>query len=64
MKFRVENMTCGGCARSVTATLKDLDENAVVEIDVESKWVEIKSNLTQEQVTQALTEDGFPPIFA
>ncbi len=31
MKFRIENMTCGGCARSVTATIKDLDENASCE---------------------------------
>lgn len=63
MKFCVENMTCGGCARSVTATLKNLDADALVQIDVESKWVDLQTRLTVEQVREALTEDGFPPIF-
>lgn len=64
MKFRVENMTCGGCARSVTATLKQLDPQATVNIDVETKWVDLDSTLSVEQVTEALTEDGFPPVFS
>lgn len=46
MKFRIENMTCGGCARSVTATIKDLDENATVNIDVATKLVEVESTVS------------------
>jgi len=62
MKFKIENMTCGGCARSVTATIKELDQNAVVNIDIESKWVEVETNVPEQEVVEALNEDGFPPV--
>lgn len=62
MKFRIDNMTCGGCARSVTATIQDLDPNAQVNIDVASKLVEVKSQVDAAQLIAALTEDGFPPV--
>ena len=61
MKFRIDNMTCGGCARSVTATIKELDQNAIVNIDVESKFVEVESNVSEQEIIDALQEDGFPP---
>ena len=64
MKFRIENMTCGGCGRSVTATINDLDANAKVNIDVASKLVEVETTLTEDQIVAALTEDGFPPVSA
>lgn len=62
MKFRIENMSCGGCARSVTATLKELDENATVSIDVASKLVEVDSTRSEAEIVAALSEDGFPPV--
>ena len=61
MKFKIENMTCGGCARSVTATVKEVDANAVVNIDVASKIVELET-VQLDAVLKALDEDGFPAI--
>ncbi|ENU98011.1 MULTISPECIES: heavy-metal-associated domain-containing protein [Acinetobacter] len=61
MKFRIENMTCSGCARSVTATIQELDENAKVNVDVVSKMVEVESSASESEIIAALTEDGFPP---
>lgn len=61
MKFRIENMTCGGCARSVTSTIQELDENAKVNVDVVSKMVEVESSASESEIIAALTEDGFPP---
>ena len=62
MKLEIQNMTCGGCARSVTATIKELDPTAQVNIDIDSKIVDVETKLNIDQVTQALTEDGFPPV--
>lgn len=62
MKFRIDNMTCGGCARSVTATIQDLDPNAQVNIDVATKLVDVVTTLSQQQLVDALNEDGFPPV--
>ncbi|MQW92564.1 heavy metal transporter [Acinetobacter wanghuae] len=64
MKLRIDNMTCGGCARSVTATIKELDQNAVVTIDVATKLVDVETQISQDDVIAALTEDGFPPVTA
>ena len=49
MKLRIDAMTCGGCARSVTATIKDLDPNATVQIDVATKIVELESTVAEQK---------------
>ncbi len=36
MQFRIENMTCGGCARSVTKTIQKVDPAAEVEVDLDA----------------------------
>lgn len=61
MKLHIESMTCGGCARSVTATIKDVDPAATVDIDLPGKNVKIESSLPVESFTKALVEAGFPP---
>ncbi len=60
MKLHIESMTCGGCARSVTATVKDVDPAATVAIDLASKEVKIESSQPVEKFTKALDEAGFP----
>lgn len=64
MKLRIDNMTCGGCARSVTATIKAIDPNASVDIDVASKLVNVQSAADEQKVIDALAEDGFPAVHA
>ena len=61
MEFHVENMTCGGCARGVTRAIQALDANAKVIADPPSRKVTVEKTATQEQVAEALTEEGFPP---
>lgn len=61
MKFLVKNMTCGGCARSVTATIKELDPQATVNINVESKEVDVETTLSYEALQKELDDVGFPP---
>ena len=62
MKLRIDAMTCGGCARSVTATIKDVDPNAKVDIDVAAKLVEVESSEEQQKILDALAKDGFPAV--
>ena len=61
MNLHIENMTCGGCARSVTAAIKDVDPAATVTIDLASKRVHIESAQPAERFTAALDDAGFPP---
>lgn len=61
MKFLVKNMTCGGCARSVTASIKELDPHANVHIDIDTKEVNVETTLSYETLQKELDYVGFPP---
>ncbi len=60
MKLLIENMTCGSCARGVTATIHEIDPNAKVDIDLATKVVSVESAESIDKITNALAEDGFP----
>ena len=64
MKLRIDAMTCGGCARSVTATIKGIDPNAAVDIDVASKLVNVQTATDEQKILDALAADGFPAVNA
>ena len=60
MKFRIANMTCGGCAKGVTATLKKLDPAVQPQIDLERKEVAIEGSTVQAgDFAKALTAAGW-----
>lgn len=60
-ELTLPTMTCGGCARSVTATVKELDPEAQLDIDLPTKVVKVQSTLPREVITEALSEAGFAP---
>ncbi len=59
VKFRVEGMTCGGCARSVSAAVRGADPGAAVEVDLPSKTVSIESSTAPEQFQRAIEQAGY-----
>lgn len=61
MQFHLDDMTCGGCARSVTKAIKTLDPEAQVDANPPARRVEISTTAAREQVVSALREAGFPP---
>lgn len=60
MKLRIENMTCMGCARSVTAAIRSVDETAVVRADPASRLVEVDTNALPQSLHEALEAAGYP----
>lgn len=61
MQFNIDNMTCGGCARSVTKAIRAVDADAQVKADPSSRLIEVESSAPQVQIEAALREAGFPP---
>ena len=57
--FKVQGMTCGGCARGVTSALQRVDADAVVNVDLASKTVSVSSTADAEQLKQAIEKAGF-----
>ena len=62
MQFHVENMTCGGCARSVTKAIQSLDVTARVEADPATRKVEVTSSRTRSEIEAVLAEAGYPAL--
>jgi len=54
-------MTCGGCARAVTAAVRALDPSAKVDTDPPSHTVTVESSLGEAAIRAVLTAAGFPP---
>jgi copper chaperone len=61
MQFHIENMTCGGCVRSVTKAIQSVDPSAEVSADPGTHKVEVKSAAARERLAAALTEVGYAP---
>lgn len=58
--FEVQEMTCGGCAASVTRAVQRLDAAAKVEVDLLAKTVKVASSRTLDDVRNAIAGAGFP----
>ncbi len=60
MEFHIENMTCGGCARSVTKAIQRLDPAATVKAKPETRRLEVRSSIPRDAILRALVEAGYP----
>lgn len=61
MQFHIQNMTCGGCVRSVTKAIQSVDPSAEVSADPGTHKVDVKSSAPRERLAAALTEVGYAP---
>ncbi len=59
VRFKVANMSCGGCARAVTAALRDVDPQAEISVDLGRREVVVASTAGAENFAGALREAGF-----
>lgn len=61
MQFHLDDMTCGGCARTVTKAIQTIDPDANVVTDPPTRLVQVETSVPEEQIVTALREAGFPP---
>jgi copper chaperone len=57
--YKVDGMTCGGCARSVEKAIIAVAPAATVKVDVENKQVTVAGIDNDALVAQAVEEAGF-----
>jgi copper chaperone len=60
MQFRVDRMSCEGCAKTITDAIRALDGNATVEADIAAKTVRVETSAQSDAVTRALAAVGYP----
>ena len=61
-QISVENIKCGGCARTVENTLNAIDGVQKIAVTVESGLVEIETadNVSRDSLIEALQNKGYP----
>lgn len=59
-RLHIPNMTCGGCAKSVTRALLNVDPQARIETDPPAREVRVNSDLAESAFLAALSEAGYP----
>ncbi|MCX5579725.1 heavy-metal-associated domain-containing protein [Kaistia terrae] len=62
MELKIENMTCGGCARSVTKAIQSVDPDARVETNPAARVVKVETTATTAALQQVLDEAGYPAV--
>ena len=60
-QFSVGDMTCGHCASTITKAVKDADSKATVEVRLAEKRVAVASQLSQDEIAEAIREAGYTP---
>jgi copper chaperone len=59
-RFNIPNMTCGGCAKSVTKALLSVDPHARIETDAPAREVRVDSTIEESAFLAVLGEAGYP----
>ena len=62
MELKIENMTCGGCARSVTKAIQSVDPNAKIEANPDKRLVTVQSAVGEDVILQVLAKAGYPAM--
>ena len=62
IRFHIPNMTCGGCARSVTKALLSIDPQARIETDPPAREARMDSALDKSAFLAVLSEAGYPDM--
>ena len=60
LRYHIANMTCGGCAKGVTATLREADPAARVEVALDRREVTVTpAAADRAAIEHALREAGW-----
>lgn len=61
LDFKIPDMTCGHCVRSVTAAVKAIDPNAELTIDLPTHHVQVQTGASRDALVAQLVEAGYTP---
>ena len=59
MQFHIDNMSCGGCVRSVTKAIQSVDPVAEVNADPATHKVEVVTTAPRAKLEAVLADAGF-----
>lgn len=61
--FRIDDMTCGHCASTITKAVHEVDAGAKVEVDLGQHLVRIEpAEADAAALAEAISESGYTPV--
>jgi copper chaperone len=61
--FRIDDMTCGHCASTITKAVRAIDAGARVEVDMDQRLVRVEANQANATALRdAIIEAGYTPV--
>jgi copper chaperone len=58
-RFRIPDIHCDGCIRSLTGAVRDLDAQATLQADLTTKLVRVETTAGDDAVAEAMRDAGF-----
>lgn len=62
IEFRVDDMTCGSCANTITKAVKSVNANVEVQVEVKERTVRVEGAAQPERIEAAIREAGYTPV--
>lgn len=59
-EIKVEGMTCNHCVSKVTRSIKAVDTEAGVEVDLKIRMVRVRTTISIDELMDALDDAGYP----
>jgi len=63
-EFNVADMSCGHCAGVITKAVKEVEPQAIVEVDLAAKKVRVDGASNADVIRNAISSAGFTPLQA
>ena len=60
IELKVPGMACGGCAKTITQAVINLDPKATVKADPKTKQVIVNTKVSESSVKNAIATAGYP----
>ncbi|MBF5005171.1 heavy-metal-associated domain-containing protein [Diaphorobacter caeni] len=57
--FQVKGMTCGHCERAVVHAVREIDADAIIQVDLPTGQVVVESEKSRDAVANAIKEEGY-----
>ncbi|MEB3218607.1 MAG: heavy-metal-associated domain-containing protein [Nostocales cyanobacterium 94392] len=59
LNLKVSNMKCEDCAKKITESIKVVEPDAKIDVDLDSKTVNVDSEASAESIKQAVVAAGY-----
>jgi len=61
IELKVPDMACDACVKTITEAIHDLDSQAIVNADVQTKEVKIETQVEESSMRDAIATAGYSP---